>query len=272
MGQQHARRVGLAGLGAVGRCLARRLSEGLKGYTIGAVSARREAPARAFLDEIGCSAPLVPVEALAEHAEVVVEAVPASLFRSVLEPAIDHRRDAIVLSCGALLSNWDLVDRARRTGARIHVPSGAILGLDAVQAAAQGHIHSVTMVTRKPTAGLDGAPFIREQHLDLADAPEAVLVFQGTAREAVAGFPANLNVAAALSLAGVGPDETRLEVWADPSLDRNIHTVEVDSDSAQLSLRIANIPTEENSGTGRITALSVLALLHKLQSPLRIGT
>jgi aspartate dehydrogenase len=97
------------------------------------------------------------------------------------------------------------------------------------------------------------------------------LVFSGTAREAAAGFPANVNVAAALALAGIGPDRTMTEIWADPSLDRNCHTVEVDSDSARFTLSIENIPSD-NPRTGRITALSVLAALRKLGSPLRIGT
>jgi aspartate dehydrogenase len=100
---------------------------------------------------------------------------------------------------------------------------------------------------------------------------EPKLVFSGTAREAAAGFPANVNVAAALALAGIGPDRTVAEIWADPSVDRNCHTVEVDSDSARFTVSIENIPSD-NPRTGRITALSVLAALRKLRSPLRVGT
>jgi aspartate dehydrogenase len=96
-------------------------------------------------------------------------------------------------------------------------------------------------------------------------------VFEGSAREAAAGFPANVNVAAALSLAGIGPDRTRVEIWADPTVDRNCHSIEVDADSARFSLKIENVPSE-NPRTGRITALSVLAALRKLHNPLRIGT
>jgi aspartate dehydrogenase len=96
-------------------------------------------------------------------------------------------------------------------------------------------------------------------------------VFAGTAREGAAGFPANVNVAAALSLAGIGPDRTMMEIWADPFLSRNCHTIEVDSDSARFTLSIENVPSE-NPKTGRITALSVLAALRKLHTPLRVGT
>jgi aspartate dehydrogenase len=96
-------------------------------------------------------------------------------------------------------------------------------------------------------------------------------IFEGTAREAAKGFPANLNVAVALSLAGIGPDLTRLEIWADPALTRNQHRIEVDADSASFSMAIENIPSD-NPKTGRSTALSVIAYLRKQRAPLRVGT
>ena len=99
----------------------------------------------------------------------------------------------------------------------------------------------------------------------------AKLVFSGTAREAAAGFPANVNVAAALSLAGIGPDKTMIDIWADPAMTRNCHTIEVDSDSARFTLSIENIPSE-NPKTGKNVALSVIAALRKMHSPLAVGT
>jgi aspartate dehydrogenase len=127
------------------------------------------------------------------------------------------------------------------------------------------------MITRKPVRGLAGAPFLVENGIDIESIKEPLRIFAGSAREAAAGFPANLNVAVALGLAGVGVDATRLEIWADPALDRNTHTIEVVADSASFSMSIANIPSE-NPRTGRITALSVLACLRKLAAPLRVGT
>jgi aspartate dehydrogenase len=127
------------------------------------------------------------------------------------------------------------------------------------------------MVTRKPVKGLAGAPFLVERGIGLDDLREPLKIFSGTAREAAGGFPANLNVAAALSLAGIGPDRTLVEVWADPTVTRNTHRIEVESDSANFSMTIENIPSE-NPRTGRITAYSVIALLRKLTSPMRVGT
>jgi aspartate dehydrogenase len=127
------------------------------------------------------------------------------------------------------------------------------------------------MSTRKPPNGLAGAPYLVANGISVEGLKDPKCVFVGTAREAAAGFPANVNVAAALSLAGIGPDLTTIEIWADPGVTRNCHLIEVDADSARFTLSIENIPSE-NPKTGRITALSVVAALRKLAAPLRVGT
>src|SRR5205823_11964311 len=166
------------------------------------------------------------------------ECAPAALLREIAEPALAAGRTVIVLSCGALVDNFDLVDLARRQGGRILVPTGALLALDAVQAAAVGEISRVHMITRKPPNGLAGAPYLVANGISVDGLNEAKRVFRGTAREAAAGFPANVNVAAALALAGIGPERTTIEIWADPSVERNCHQIEVDSDSARFTLAI----------------------------------
>ncbi len=152
------------------------------------------------------------------------------------------------------------------------VPTGALIGLDAVRAAAEGEIRSVRMISRKPPKGLAGAPHLVANNIVVEGINAPLKVFEGSARDAVRGFPANVNVAAALSLAGIGPDRTTIEVWADPGIDRNTHSIEVEADSARFSMTIANVPSVENPRTGKITALSVVAALRKLTAPLRIGT
>jgi aspartate dehydrogenase len=140
-----------------------------------------------------------------------------------------------------------------------------------VGAAAEGEIRSLRLTTRKPPAGLVGAPGLESIGVDLTSLTEPLRVFAGTAREAARGFPANLNVAVALSLAGPGPDRTEVEVWADPGITRNTHTIVLESDVADLTMTIENVPSE-NPRTGRITALSVISLLRKRTAPLRVGT
>lgn len=262
--------VGIAGLGAIGMEVAKRLGA-VPGLKLAAVSARDAKAAAARLKAAGIKAPVVALPELARRADIVVECLPAAHFRTVAEAAIQRRRILVPLSAGALLANFDLVERANKTGARIIVPTGALIGLDAVRAAAEGEIRSVRMVTRKPPAGLDGAPYLTARGISVAGLAAPLKVFEGSARDGAAGFPANVNVAAALSLAGIGPDRTTLEIWADPALTRNTHRIEVESGSARFSMTIENVPSE-NPKTGRITALSVIACLKGLVETLRVGS
>lgn len=264
-------RVAVAGLGAVGLQIATKIASDLPGFTLGAVAVRDKEAARKKLGPDYAQTAIVAIDELEPHADIVVECAPAAVLREIVLPFVRAGKQAIVLSCGALLKNMDLVETARLHGGQIIVPSGALLGLDAVTAAAEGNIRSVRMTTRKPVSGLAGAPYLAAKNIDIRDIKEPLRIFSGTAREAATGFPANLNVAVALSLAGLGPDDTQLDIWADPQLSRNTHHIEVDSDSASFSMDIENIPTD-NPKTGRITALSVIAALRKLRAPLRIGT
>jgi aspartate dehydrogenase len=265
-------RVAIAGFGAIGRVVAEHLDRGIDGLSLAAVSARDIKRAEAAMVGFLQPVPVLPLARLADEAEIVIECAPAAVLRDIAEPALAQGRTLIVLSCGALLDNFDLVDLARRQGGRILVPTGALLGLDAVQAAAVGEISRVQMTTRKPPNGLAGAPYLVENGISVEGLNQPKRVFSGTAREAARGFPANVNVAAALALAGIGPDRTMIDIWADPGVDRNLHKIEVEADSVRFTLEIANVPSIENPRTGRLTPLSVVALLRKLSSPLAIGT
>jgi aspartate dehydrogenase len=263
----------IAGLGAIGLAVARRVDAGeVPGLALTAVAARDQDKARRSIAEFRSKPKVLDLAALAEAADVIVECLPPKLFPEIARAAVARGRIFMPLSVGALLDHMDLVELARQTGARIVVPTGALLGLDAVRAAAEGKIASATIITRKPPAGLAGAPLLTERGLSVEGLKAPLRVFAGSAREAIAGFPANVNVAVALSLAGIGPDRTQVEVWADPTVTRNTHTVIVKSDSSDLTMTIENIPSEENPRTGRITALSVLAALRRLTSPLVVGS
>ncbi len=266
------KRVAIAGFGAIGKVVAGHLDRGIDGAALAAVSARDRARAEEAMAGFARKVPVVPLGELWQHADIVVECAPAAVLRELAEPALEHGRTVVVLSCGALLDNFDLVDRARDHGGRILVPTGALLGLDAVQAAAVGEIERVHMITRKPPNGLAGAPYLVRNGIDLSGLNAARRVFSGTAREAARGFPANVNVAAALAMAGIGPDRTTIEIWADPAVSRNMHRIEVEGDAVRLALEIENVPSLENPRTGKLTPLSVVALLRKMSSPLAIGT
>lgn len=264
-------RVAIAGYGAVGARVAKALDEGIPGCELTAVSARDKARGSRAVAELRCPVPVVDIAELEPLADLVVECAPAALLPDIAKPFLRAGKNVIVLSAGALLAHDALISLAQQHGGQIIVPTGALLGLDAVAAAAEGEIHAVRMITRKPVRGLVGAPYLVENRIAIEDIREPLRIFKGTPREAAVGFPANLNVAVALSLAGIGPDRTTLEIWADPNLTRNTHTVEVESDSARFTMTIENVPSE-NPKTGKITALSVIACLRKLAAPLRIGT
>jgi aspartate dehydrogenase len=263
--------VALAGLGAIGLPLARALDQGIDGLKLIAVATRDLVKARARLAGFRDAPALVDFVTLAD-ADIVVEATPAALFERVAIPAIEAGRIFVPCSVGALLPRMHLVKRAARTGARIVVPTGALLGLDAVRAAAEGRIDSITIETRKPPSGLAGAPYLEKHGIDVMDVTMPLRVFAGNARDAAAGFPANVNVAAALALAGIGPVRTKVEIWADPGLTRNVHIIRVEAEAASFTMRIENVPSDDNPKTGKITPLSVLACLRGLVSPLKVGS
>ena len=265
-------RIAIGSLGTVGLDVARRIDAGIPGLKLQAVSALHRRRAEARLKEFHRPIPVLSLPELAETADVVVECAPSAVFRQVAESTIQLGRVLIPISVGALIDNWDLVEKATKTGARINIPTGALVGLDAVRAAAQGTVSRVTIITRKPPAGLAGSSYLINNNIHVDEITEPTKVFEGTARSGVAAFPANVNVAAALGLAGIGPDHTMLEIWADPSIDRNTHSIQVEADSARMELKIENVPSKENPRTGRIVALSIIAALRRLVDPLTVGS
>lgn len=265
--------VAIAGLGAIGMRLAGALDQGeVEGMRLVAVSAKDRARAAERVAHFAAPPEVLEIDALAARADIVVEAAPKSVFEPLARSVIEAGGVFAPLSVAALLEHPDLIARAKETGARIMIPTGAIIGLDVVRAMAVGEIHSVTLETRKPPRGLAGAPHLVENQIEVENLTAPLRVFSGTARAAAKGFPANVNVAAALSLAGVGPDKTTVEVWADPGVDRNIQSVRIRSDSGEAEMTIRNIPSEENPRTGKITALSAIALLRRLTATLTAGT
>jgi len=265
-------KVGIAGLGTIGLVVARAIDKGIEDMELVGVTVRDPDKARSRMTGFKHPAPIMDARKLADASDIIVECVPKEAFRDIAEPALRAGRLFITVSGAGILANPDIVDLAKVHKARIVLATGALLGLDAVRAAAEGVVHEVRMVTRKPPNALKGAPHLVANNISVDGLNEQKKVFEGTAREGAEGFPANVNVAAALGLAGIGADETRLEIWADPALTRNTHTIRVDADSARFEMTIENVQSEENPGTGKITALSVIACLRGQVAPLRVGS
>lgn len=266
-----SRTVAIGGLGAIGLSVARAIDIDPKGLTLVAVAASDSESAQSKIAGFRSPPRVVEAAGLAE-ADIVVEAAPAAAFEAIVLPAIERGRILVVASVGALISRLHLIELARASGARIVVPSGALAGLDAIRALALEHISTLVLETRKRPEGLAGAPFLQRQGMDVGAIREATCVFRGNALEAAVGFPANANVAAALALAGIGAERTQVEIWADPTVTRNTHTIRVEADAAQITVRVESTPAPGNPRTSRLAPLSVLACLRSLNSTLRVGS
>jgi aspartate dehydrogenase len=268
---QKARNVGVVGLGVIGRAVCRALDSGIPGLRLVGALARDRSRAETFLAGLDAKPPFLPLDDLIAASDVVVEASTQAHLAEIAPKALGAGRDLVVLSCGGLLGRSEWVTLAEANGCRIYVPSGAIAGLDGVKGARIGAVSSVTMETRKPPRGLAGAPWIDEHKIDLDAITAETLIFEGPATQACRAFPANVNVLAALSLAGIGPEKTRIRIYAVPGLTRNTHRVTIEGEFGHLVVEIANVPSE-NPRTGKLSALSTIALLRDLAAPLRVGT
>jgi aspartate dehydrogenase len=268
---EHQLRIGVVGLGAIGRAVCRALDAGVPGLVLAAATARSRDRAQAFLDGLRTPVPFSDLEGVIAASDVVVEASTQQHLEIIAPAALGAGRDLVVLSCGGLLGRKDWVALAERQRCRILVPSGAIAGLDGVKGAAVGAVTSVTMETRKPPRGLAGAPWVVQQRIDLDALTEETLIFEGPATEACRAFPANVNVLAALSLAGIGPEQTRTRIYAVPGLARNQHRIRVEGEFGALRIEVENVPSE-NPRTGKLSYLSTIALLRDLTAPLRVGS
>ncbi|MEK6711017.1 MAG: aspartate dehydrogenase [Nitrospinota bacterium] len=264
-------RLGVVGLGVIGRAVVRAADEGRVPAVVSAVATRTPARAREFLGSLRTPPPLTDLGGVVEASEMVMEASGGSTVEAICRAALPRGRDVIVCSAGALLERGDLVALAGEGGARIYVPSGAIIGLDGLKGASVGRVDSVTMTSRKPPRGLRGAPYVVERGIDLDAIREPTVIFEGNPVDACRGFPENVNVSAAVSLAGIGPRRTSIRIVCDPTIQRNIHEVEAVGEFGRSFVRVENVPSE-NPRTGVLTFLSALAFLRGRTSPLVVGT
>jgi aspartate dehydrogenase len=264
-------KVGIIGAGTMGSIIARSVSRGEVEARIVGLADLDDARAKALAEALEGDVQIGTIGEIAPNADLLVEAAGADAVEQVLREAASRAKDVIVLSVGALIELEELIQFASDRGSAIYCPSGAIAGLDAIKAASIGKIESARLTTRKPPAGLSGAPHLHDLGIDLSSLDEPMTVFEGSARDACKAFPANINVSAALSLAGIGVDRTHVRLIADPTIERNIHEIEVTGDFGVIRTVTENTPSD-NPKTSRLAALSAVALLKNLTRSLRVGT
>jgi len=270
---------GLIGCGSIGSVIAKAIDDGEVGditlesiYDIVREHAERLASTLSRRPEIAEDADELLED---EKIQLVIEAASQDAVRQYAIKALSKGKNLMVMSTGALVDNefFKEISRiAKERGRKVYVPSGAIVGLDNIKAAALRPIEEVVLITRKPPQSFEGAPLIRKKRIDLSKLDRPILLFEGSAREAVKLFPKNVNVSASLSLAGIGPDRTKVRIIADPQAKNITHEIHVKGEFGQIITRTLNKPFPENPKTSYIAALSAIATLQKICGSIIIGT
>ncbi|MDD4331907.1 MAG: aspartate dehydrogenase [Methanosarcinaceae archaeon] len=269
-------KVGIVGCGFIGGQICRALERGDIDMELYALCDATEEKALKLSSALKtCTPSCMELEKLVKAVDLVVECASQKAVKSVLPAALKAGCDVMVLSVGAFAApdlRTEIFELARQQNCKIYFPSGAVVGIDGLNSASAAEIFRVSLTTRKPPAGLFGAPFVLEQGIELEKLEEETLIFKGSASEAVRAFPANVNVAATLSLAGIGFERTEVQVIADPKLSRNVHEITVEGVFGKFTTRVENLPSPENPRTSYLAALSAVSTLKKLASPIKIGT
>jgi aspartate dehydrogenase len=258
----YRKKVGIAGLGAIGSSVARALTSdgGIPDMTLHAVSDLKK--------QNEFKVKNLSFAELAKECDLVIEALPPDQVPALTKEVLSKNREMVLISSSALFLHPEIMDHLRDSEGRILVPSGALAGIDAVRALAQVGIRSARIATSKKPSAYEGAPFIVENKIDLSAIKTRKQLFSGNAHEAALGFPANLNVAVTLSLAGIGPEKTEVEIWADPAAKGNTHEIHVTSAYSTITARIENKPDPANPKSSVLAGQSIVALLRGMTEPL----
>jgi aspartate dehydrogenase len=270
-------RIGIIGGGVIARLFLEHVQRGDMGVArVVAIQGRSEASRGKPLAEQYGVPFVTSLDALmAEDPQVVIEAASHDAVREFARPLLKRGIPVIILSAGALCDD-ELRARLEATAAKyrtlLYVPSGGIGGLDALKAACVAGADSVEIAVTKPPAAWKGIPFVEKMNIDLDHLTGPVTLFEGSARAGVPHFPANVNIAAALALAGIGFDRTRLKVVADPALVYNTHYINIRGMTGTISIKFESVPFPDNPKTAMLACYSALAAFKQFNSPVRYGT
>jgi aspartate dehydrogenase len=271
-------RVALLGGGTIARLFLEHIRRGDLGddFEVVAVAGRSAASRGRRLAEEYEVAFTTELDGLIDrNPDVVVEAASHDAVRQFCEPLLKKGIAVIVLSGGALCDDGlrsGLERAAHASGALLYVPSGGIAGLDALKAACVAGVDDVRITVMKPPAAWKNIAYVDELGIDVESLTNALTIYDGTARGGVPLFPANVNIAAVLSMAGIGFDRTRLKVVADPALKHNTHVIEIRGKTGNISIKVENVPAPDNPKTAWLACYSALAALKLAKSPIRYGT
>jgi aspartate dehydrogenase len=266
-------KVGIIGCGAIGTEIAKACQGRLKDkIDLSGICDIDEKKASVLNKVLVKNVPILNLEDIIKNSGLIVEAASAAMSADVLEKCIDAGRDCLMMSVGGLLGREELLRKAKEKNTRVYIPSGAICGIDGLKSASVGRVASVTLTTRKPPKGLAGAPYLKENNIDVLSIKEEKTIFEGSAEEAVKGFPQNVNVSAVLSLAGIGAKKTRVKIVTSPAYTANIHEIEITGEFGRIVTRSENLPSKANPKTSALAIFSAIATLEGIVTSVKIGT
>jgi aspartate dehydrogenase len=268
-------KIGLVGCGAIGsslaKCIVLDFSDRARLVGVNDLDIKK---AYAVAKICKKSGPLIlNLEDLIKRSDLIIEATQTAAAFGIAKKVIEASCDIMVMSVGGILKHYrELAALAQKKGARLFIPSGAISGIDGLKAASCGKIKKVTLITTKPKKAFSGVAYVAKKNIRLDDSKGDVVLFEGNASAAIKAFPQNVNVSATLSLGGIGPEKTRVRVIASDKISRNIHQIEIESDSGKIICRTENVIHPDNPKTSYLAALSAVATLRQILDPVKIGT
>lgn len=268
-------KIGIVGCGAIGSTLARAISFDFinKVKLTGLYDIDKDKSYR-LAEELN-DQKLVSsnLDNLIKTSKLVIEATSQKDAFSIAKKSISASRDILIMSVGGIIHNYQELEKlAKKKKARIFIPSGAICGIDGLKAAAQSKINKVILTTRKPPRAFLNVPYIVKKRINLDTIKKDTVIFEGDAISAIKAFPQNINVAATLSIAGIGHSNTIVRIIASPKIRRNIHQIEVESDSGRISVITENVVHPHNPKTSYLAVLSALAVIRGILGNIRVGT
>ena len=271
------KRVGLLGCGSIGTQIALAIDSGKIPASLTHVYDQSKEASSKLVEKLKTKPVIVenPHLLSSNPLDIIVEAASQDAVKDIALSVLQNKKDLMIMSVGALLdeSIYEILSDAcvdfKKT---IYLPSGAIAGLDGIKSV-QGELESLSITTTKHPRSLKGAKFFETSDIDIDSLDSKTEIFQGTAKEAVSLFPANINVAALLSLSGIGSEQTKVIIVADPKTDKNTHHIEASGGFGKMTFTIENFPDSNNPKTSRLAILSCIETLRKYcTDEIQIGT
>ncbi|MFC1667603.1 aspartate dehydrogenase [Candidatus Omnitrophota bacterium] len=257
------KKIGIIGCGTIGTGIAEFIQKRLKKKVrISALCDVDSKKADILSKRIKPRPVIAGIEDLIKKSDLIIEAAAVNISGSIAEKAVSARKDVLIMSTGGILKKGILLKKARSRGCNIYIPSGAICGLDGLSSAIIGKIKKVSLTTRKPPKGLKGASYLKGK--DISKIDKETLVYSGNAEEAIKHFPKNINVAATLSLSGIGPKRTKVRIMTSPKYKKNIHEVQIEGEFGRIFTRTENVPSKKNPKTSQLAIFSALSKLKEV--------